>query len=1344
MLVKDTTTKDKLRLSVSKVIIVAFCWPIWLHRNKKLFNETCKKEKEIFSEIQYLAFDWIRCRTKFGRLLNWDSWVCNPVESVISWGIFDVIANLNSHQEMVDVVIGSASNLIATIAGKLIVETGRHLGYVVFYNSYVENLRKQVDKLMVKSEGITLEVQEATRKGQIIAPEVEKWFTSVDEIYEDSTKFLEIEVGEQNKGILKGWCPNIKKRYILSRKANKKTQNAATLKGEVFPKISYPAPPLAVGDRSIGDFKNIESRVPTIGQLMKSLRDGTRQIISVCGMGGSGKTTMVEEAARLAQREKLFDEIIMAAVSKEHDLMKVQEDLAKWLGLVFEATTLEGRADELWRRLLPSKKGNLVILDDVWKHINLKNIGIPFGKEYNNCKVLLTSRNKDVCEAMGCQDVLTLNILTDKEALSLLEEIVGDHMQHDDDPDLREIASNIANECGGLPIAIVCLGRALKDKKKVVWKDTLLRLQKFVVPTNIEGVKKDVYQSLQLSYDLLEDEEARKLFILCCLYPEHANVPLEALVRCGFGLGLFKHVDFIIQARDRVHSLTDKLRSHFLLLNGESKSTVKVHNVLRAVGISVASTTTLEPNLERFSAMVIHEDRWPRDMADGEYNAVSVVSNQMSELPSCGLDFRKLQLVQLACPKLSLEKLKTMFQKMKKVRVVELWNMSLLTFSSILSSLPRDIFALCIDCKMEDIGDIRDIETEKKFVNLEILSLGNSDIKELPKEVGNFASLRLLDMSGCRQLKRISPGVISSLSKLEELDTGSKWWGDEEKGDASLTELKSLTNLKYLGIRVKSSTSPLPKALFEKLQTYAISVGVGLEKSRSFNKRILLLKLEITDTHLGGGIDNLLQTNTEKVFLIGDGIKTALKELRQGGFRTVKSLTVQCCDSKGTEYLLDYGYASNLVGVFTNMEKLRMDKVTHLKGILRHDGQGRLPIRSFSSLRKIHVSDLPAMTHLFTESVATNLVNLERLDIECCRNMEQVIFNPRPSALASTLEKIVFPKLTDLVLNDVASLVCFSEGINLQVVFPQLRVLKLKYLRNFYSFCPDEIKRDSKGNIQGTKAQPLFDPKVEFSRLSELTICNIGNIKDVWCGHLPNLVHLQELYIQFCDTMEDVISIQRTSVSFPSLETLELSELDSIKELWSKQSIPTSQFSKLKFLRVEKCRNLINVFPSDLETRFPSLEKLEVEKCDSLKQVLGFKGVQVRNLKSVFVDECPNLRNLCSFQTFKDLSNLQTLDLSNCKMIKEVVEDEDINVKMKQVISMDKLEEVKLAFLPNLSCFSNTKCDMEMAELTQVIVNNCPKMHAFSGSWVIAPKRKYAVIDDQIGPMRHWFSSWEL
>ncbi|XP_071690753.1 disease resistance protein At4g27190-like [Rutidosis leptorrhynchoides] len=1159
-----------------------------------------------------------------------------------------------------DVVIGCAGNLIAKIGETLFVETSRHLGYVLYCKNYLKSLKEQVEKLKAKSDGIMIEVEDARRNGEIVAPEVDQWFAYVDIVCEESMKFLEIEVQEKKTS----WFPNLKRRYILGKTAKKKIEKAAWLKVETFHKISYPAPPLEVGEISNKNFRNFESRIPTANQLMEWLKDDTKRIISICGMGGSGKTTLVKEVARRVKGEKLFDDIVMAVVSKEHDLKNVQEDLAKWLGLRFKSTTLEGRANELWKRLLKSKKGNLVILDDVWTHVDLKSIGIPLGKEYNNCKVILTSRSVEVCKATGCNEIIHLDVLTQSEALTLFEEMVGDSLQNY--PERCEIASEITKKCGGLPIAIVGVGRALKDKRKEAWNYMLQKLQQAIVPENTEGMKEEIYKSIQVSYDLLEDEEAKKIFILCCLYPEYANVSLEALARNGFGLDLFRGVDLLMQARDRVHAITDQLKSRFLLLSGDRKSTVKVHNVVRAVGISIATTSSSKLNMkQQFSAVVIHEDKWPRLIRTSvDFNAISLVSNEISEIPSRWLNFDKVELFQLSCPKLvPLMKLDPVFEEMKKLRVVEMWNMSVSSLSSLIVSLPRHIYALCMDCKMETIGDIK----SEEFVDLEILSLGNCDIQELPLQVGKFVNLRLLDLSRCHSLQRIAPGVISSLSQLEELDTGPKWWGDEEN-DASITELESLTYLIYLGIRIKSSSFLPKRSIFQKLQRYVISVGVHLEKIPSFNNRMLLLRLESTDTHLGGGIEKLLRKNADqKVFLTGDGIKIVLKELVSNGFQQVRNLTVECCNSQETEYLSDYNYSSDSSGVFNNLEKLRIEKIRHLKGILRDEVQG-LPVASFSRLRKIRLSVIPEMTHLFTQSVATNLVQLESINIQFCHMMEQVISIQR-SSITTEKERIAFLKLKEVILFELNRLTFFCRGIH-HVEFPQLRVLRLRRLKDLRTFSCEEA---------ASRPGPVFDDKV----------------------------------------------------SFPSLETLVVSELDSIVELWPNQLAPT-QFGKLKSLRIEKCHKLVKIFPSDLDTLFPKLEKLEVEKCDSLEQVWGSKRVQIRNLKSVYIYECPKLKNLCYIYTFKGLLNLQILDLSSCKMMEGVVFDDDRDENLDAVVSaVNKLEQLTLANLPNLNYFSNTKCYIGLPELNQVTVKSCPDICTFSEGSVVTQRLKFALIDGE-------------
>ncbi|MFS7906432.1 hypothetical protein Hanom_Chr01g00059111 [Helianthus anomalus] len=97
-----------------------------------------------------------------------------------------------------------------------------------------------------------------------------------------------------------------------------------------------------------------------------------------------------------------------------------------------------------------------------------------------------------------------------------------------------------------------------------------------------------------------------------------------------------------------------------------------------------------------------------------------------------------------------------------------------------------------------------------------------------------------------------------------------------------------------------------------------------------------------------------------------------------------------------------------------------------------------------------------------------------------------------------------------------------------------------------------------------------------------------------------------------------------------------------------------------------------------------------------------------------------------------------------------VVADDHKHGKIHEVLSFNQLEEVKLAFLPNLNYFSHTKCDMELPELTQVVIKSCPDMYTFSVSSVITPNLKFAMVDDVESwfgdlnsTMRNRSSNWE-
>ena len=63
----------------------------------------------------------------------------------------------------------------------------------------------------------------------------------------------------------------------------------------------------------------------------------------------------------------------------------------------------EGREARLHQRM-KDEKTILVILDDLWAELELGKIGIPFADDHKGCKILLTSRNRDILSNdMGTQ-----------------------------------------------------------------------------------------------------------------------------------------------------------------------------------------------------------------------------------------------------------------------------------------------------------------------------------------------------------------------------------------------------------------------------------------------------------------------------------------------------------------------------------------------------------------------------------------------------------------------------------------------------------------------------------------------------------------------------------------------------------------------------------------------------------------------------------------------------------------------------------------------------------------------------------------------------------------------------
>ena len=934
------------------------------------------------------------------------------------------------------------SHIIDT-GGNLVVPIKKYFGYLSRYNSNIENLRDQFQKLGDKRDGVQLKIGEAKQNEEAIAPEVKSWIEKVDNISEGLQIFLEQDVKADTMGL----CPNLNTRYSLSRKAKKKALEIdGVLRDGQFTKVSYPPPPppplpppplppppppQVIETSSKNGFKVFESRIPIMKEVLTAFRDDKISVIGIYGMEGIGKTTMAKEVAKRAKDDNLFDEVVMAVVSHKKDLSKIQGQIADMLGLELERENVLGRAEQIYSRLMVSSKSVLVIFDDVWEEVNPKDVGIPYEGELNNCKILLTSRSEEVCNQMKSQKIVKIEVLTDEEAWNFFKEMVGNCV---DTPDLHPIAEEVAKECKGIPIAIVTVGRALENNKKNKWVAALQHL-KNPISKNIPGLDSNVHSSIELSYTLLESDEAKSCFLLCCLFPEDYDIPIEYLVRYGVGQRLFAKIDTVAEARNRVHVMVKDLKRSNLLMDGNEEECVKMHDVIREVGKSIANEH-------------IFLEEWTEKDTYENYAAISLVSRELKNHPD-DLECPKLELLQLSCGKYTTRQTlpTNLFKGMMGLKVLALQGMSF-------PSLPQSILVLQnLRTMLLEYCEIEDVSAVGSLGKLEMLSFLGSEIKELPEEIGNLSHLKLLDLSKCSTLQQIPPGLLSNLTRLEELYMGKvfvNWEPTDGKGEganASLAELTSFSHsLTALQIHIPN-IKLLPKDLHFKNQMIKFQI-CACDKPMNwrydhlstfwdttqyiFKNSLVLGRFAASEIANSRMLCQLLQKSEIIILKEIKDFKNILYELDKEGFPCLLVLSIS--DSEGVEYVIDVTSHQTSRVAFPILQSLELMELHNLKEIYH----GQFPEKSFSgahsqlacfrNLRSLRLLECNHLKNVFSLSIARGLVQLQQLQVVSCDDMKEIFCKEGEDGKA--LDRIMFPELRYINLSYVPRLIgfCIVEG----------------------------------------------------------------------------------------------------------------------------------------------------------------------------------------------------------------------------------------------------------------------------------------------------------------------------
>ncbi|XP_028107477.1 disease resistance protein At4g27190-like [Camellia sinensis] len=892
-------------------------------------------------------------------------------------------------------IVGAITGRIVEPVIQLVV---LHVGFVVQYKKKQEKLEVEIKNLEEKRKQIKEKVDEAITRGEEVDEPVSNWLVEVEERLQ---KIKDDNTINENMQCFKFSCPDYISRYRMSKEAENKMEEVRNLtQSGNFSTVAHPKPfaQELQFPSSSANYANFESRKSVCENIMVALQDSNVKMIGVYGTGGVGKTTMVEEIGKQV-KNVLFDEVVVAVVSQDANVSNIQGQLAVRLGLKLIEKTEVGKANELWNRLNNGKK-NLIILDDIWQELNLKTIGVPITDGNKGCKIVITSRIRGVLEKMEVDRYFPMQVLLEKAAWALFKKKVGNFV---DSPELHDIADAVCKECGGLPVAILAVGAALTDKKKYVWEDVLDQFKDSILK-NIAGIEPKVYASLKLSYDRLESSDAKSCFLLCCSFPEDANISIEVLARHCIARSLLgQNTNTLRRASRRVLTVVDILKDACLLLEGEDENFVKMHDVIRDVALSIAKDDGKE-------ILVKHGDKkWPEKDTFESSSAMSLMFDSTLELPKLPDD--------LVCPQLHtltivlewdwrsdalLNVPDRFFSGMEKLTILELNRICMLPPLS-LANLVNLRMLWLEDCELGDIAILKDLNN-----NLEILR--GSNIEVLPSEIGQLTRLRLLDLGNCKKLTEIPQGVISNLSRLEELYILDEH--RQERSKVNLDELGKSTQLTTLQIHIPN-VMLLPKDFcFENLIRFKISIGIGMRKgmgiSKTYSKSCKLRGVSLMDKFivLLPRAEALLLENIEGLpeVLHNRGGEGSLMEHHglnpSGFFNNLIELTIKDCR-------LEYLFSLSCARGFPRLQRLQIvdcEMMEAIVGIEEEKDEDELSsqVINFSQLKYLDLVNLPKLISFYpkvekmTTSEGNSSTQAQSLFNEkvCSINTLFICFNP--------------------------------------------------------------------------------------------------------------------------------------------------------------------------------------------------------------------------------------------------------------------------------------------------------------------------------------------------------------